>query len=464
MVRAVDFTKDWQEIYQSRLISVEEAAKLIKSGDVIDIPFGGEPRLLYEGLAARMAEVKDVRIRAFFCSVDAAIYDPAFAETFKDSYLVLDGFPTDRTRPLLHARRSDFIPALLHSRYKGLEEGRTTPEDGLPGRRGDILLMMVEPPDKNGFCSLGQRLYYRRNAIKWAKTVIAEVTSAVGNPPTIRPAGDSYIHVSEIDYFVENRLPGIPRVPPPELSEREMAAVRKVAQYVSLLLKDGDCFELGMGGFTTPLAAAGVLDGKVDMGWHSENTAPFIIRLIKQGVITGKRKTIDTGKAVTTALFAFEPEEIAFIANNPAIEVRPAEYVDDPRVIAQIDNMVAINSATMIDLSGQISAESIGPVQWSAVGGQFEFVLGALMSKGGRSIHVFPSTAAGGRHSRIVGTLPAGTIVTVPRTLADTVITEWGIARLWNKSCRERAKELIAVAHPDFRAELKKEAEKLFYP
>ena len=213
------------------------------------------------------------------------------------------------------------------------------------------------------------------------------------------------------------------------------------------------------------LASMGVFDDKRDLGWHSELTAPGIISLIQRGIMTGARKNYHPNKAIFAALTGAKPSEIRWAHNNPLIELYDADYVANVVTVARNDNMIAINNAVSIDFSGQINAESVmGPRQISGTGGQLDFQMGAVLSKGGRGLTLLRSTALGGAVSRIVPQLEEGLIVTVPRTFADTVVTEYGVAQLLGKSIRERARELIAVAHPDFRADLQKAADKLLYP
>jgi 4-hydroxybutyrate CoA-transferase len=226
--------------------------------------------------------------------------------------------------------------------------------------------------------------------------------------------------------------------------------------FVSELVRDGDTIQIGTGGLTNGLPAAGAFAGKQDLGVHAELSVPGMTRLVRDGVITGARKTLHPGKYVSTQLEATGEGDIDFINENPLFELRDVTYVNDPRVIAQNDNLIAINNALAIDFTGQVTAESIGAEMWSGPGGQQDFAIGSLMAKGGRNVTVLRSVAAGGEVSRIMPRLPEGAIITVPRQYTDYVITEFGIARLFGKSDRERAEELIAVAHPDHRAELRR--------
>lgn len=223
---------------------------------------------------------------------------------------------------------------------------------------------------------------------------------------------------------------------------------------------------MGVGRTIEPLVMLGLFDNKYDLGWHSEATPDGVIGLVREGIISGKYKTINKGRVVVTSLGGTGAEDMEWANNNPLFWLVDVEYLWDPRVISAHDNMVTINNALCIDVTGQSSAETVGSRIFGTQGGQPSFVIGALLSKGGRSIIVLPSTAEvkGKAVSRIVPRLEAGSVVTVPRCLADYVVTEYGIASLRGKTLRHRAEELIAVAHPDFRAELRKEAEKLLWP
>ena len=238
--------------------------------------------------------------------------------------------------------------------------------------------------------------------------------------------------------------------------------ISRIAQYVSSLIKDGDTIQVGQGGTSEALIRAGLLDNKQDVGWHSEVTPGGIVRLVMKGVITGRRKSIDRGKALATAIGGGTMEEMSFVHLNPMFELRDMEYTHDPRVISQLDNIVTINNALEVDLTGQVNAESRGPHIFSGAGGLLAFSIGAHLAKNGRSIIVLPSGAQGGTISRIVPMLSSK--VTVPHTLADYIVTEWGIARLRGKTQRQRAEEIIAVAHPDFQSELRKAAQNLYWP
>jgi 4-hydroxybutyrate CoA-transferase len=322
--------------------------------------------------------------------------------------------------------------------------------------------LQLSPPDANGFCSFGNSLWNKKTAVESARIVLAEL-----NKHFIRTYGDNFIHVSEIDYFVEHKTSG--KSPgSSDMLGRETTGPGEVekdmAENVASLIEDGDTLELGAGGVAEWIPILGVLDDKNDLGWHSENTPRGIANLVKEGVINGKRKNLHPGKAISTAVGGGTAEEMDYINMNPLFELYESKYVLDPRIIAANNNMVAINSALSVDLTGQIAAESFGPVMVGGTGGQLAFAIGSSLSRGGRSIISLRSTARGKTVSRIVPAFQQGTIVTTPRVLADYIVTEYGIAHLKGKTQRQRAFELIDIAHPDFRSELERQAKSLYWP
>jgi 4-hydroxybutyrate CoA-transferase len=340
-----------------------------------------------------------------------------------------------------------------------------------------------------------------------SRTVIAEVDENV-----IRTFGDNFVHVSEIDYFVENTQPimseaeivsalsGIedetrrnsmgdilravdPVRRPDILRQLQLLEIdemgrfarltgageptseeKQLAENVSSLIHDGDTIQLGFGQPASRFIAMGVFDNKTDLGVHSEIGVKELSRLMKAGVINGKRKTLHPGRVVMTALGG-ATDDLEFFADNPAFELYDVSYTNDPRVISANDNFVAINNAISVDLTGQITAETaLGTRIINGPGGQPDFAIGAALSSGGRSITCLTATKLDGVVSTIVPLLYEGSAVTVPRNYADYIVTEYGLARLMGKTVRERADALIAIAHPDFREELSAEARRLFYP
>ncbi len=435
----------WQEEYNRKTVSAEEAVKIVKSGDRVSFTYGREPLALGLALAARKNELRDVRIFVRTPSADFGWYDPGWEDSFK----VDISYVLPIVRDMMAEHRCDFIPGGLL--------GMTTRCPVVSNV--DVLLIEVSPPNENGFCSFGASVWGKKTAIQHAKVVIAEV-----NKNLIRTYGDNFVHVSEIDYFVEHVSGGgIPGAT--DLLGRKTwepgETEKSIAGYVGSIVEDGDTLQIGVGSTSEWVVQLGALDNKVDLGWHSETTPRGVIKLVREGVITGKRKNRDIGKVVAIAVGGGTKEDMDFVNNNPIFELYDADYVLDPRVISSNDKVLAINSAISVDLSGQIAAESLGPMMISGPGGQLAFAIGAHLSRGGRFITTLQSTAKDGTISRIVPLLKEGIIVTVPRILADIVVTEYGIARLQGKSNRERASELIGIAHPDFRAKLSKEAEKL---
>jgi 4-hydroxybutyrate CoA-transferase len=270
-----------------------------------------------------------------------------------------------------------------------------------------------------------------------------------------RTFGDTWVHVSEIDYFYEcHETPQVRMRPEP--SPTAMA----IAEHVSGLVRNGDTLEIGAGSTSGALASLGVFDDKEDLGFFSELASPGIIDLVKRGIITSKYATVRPNRFVTTGLLG-GAEDYAYVDNNPFFEFYDYDYMLNPAVIGQNDHMVAINNALSIDLRGQIALVSIGPRIFAGSGGQLSYHLGAYLSKGGRAITVLPSTTSDGKISRIVHQHPQGQMVTIPWDLADTVVTEYGVADLVGKSIRQRAQELIAIAHPDFRPDLQKAVSQL---
>lgn len=440
---------NWKEEYRRRLVSAEDAVKAVTSGDYVVFAQPEAPAL---GLAlvSRADELTGVRIMGGGGS-DLPMYDSSWYDVYPDTFRLETSYVLPLVRGLVAERKSDFTVSGLFG-----------VPDMTEAKPMDVFMVQVSPPDEHGFCSFGASLWMKKEWVRTARVVIAEANERI-----IRTYGDNFVHVSEIDHFVEHTPSG--KVPggtdilgrrttgPGELE-------KSIAGYVGSLIQDGDCLEIGVGGTAEWVAQLGVLEGKHDLGWHSENTVRGIGTLVMNGVITGAHKNIHKGRAVATAVGGGTKEEMDFINDNPLFEVYSSNYILDPRVIAAHDKMVAVNSAIAVDLTGQIAAESVGTVMTSGSGGQLSFAIGAYLSKGGRSIVAISSTAREGSLSRIVPMLEPGTVVSTPRTLADMVVTEYGIARLKGKTQRERALELIAIAHPDFRAELKREAERLYWP
>jgi 4-hydroxybutyrate CoA-transferase len=444
---------DWKEEYKSKIISAEDAAGLVKSNDYV-VMGSLEPLALGLALAVRKEELSNVRVYVIAPAYDLLWYE----EGWEDSFPIIVQVPTDICKEMNERRGLDisieFLPLGI------------PPQPTHDPMTDYIYMIAVSPPDDRGFCSFGASLWDKKARIKNARMTIAEI-----NPNFIRTYGDNFIHVSDIDYFVEEHVSrgitagtgGMGSMGGKKIKESE-PYLKTIAGLVSTLIPDGSTLQIGLGRTTEQLVRLGMLDDKHDLGFHSEVTVPGIIPLVRKGVINGECKTLDKGKCVATGVGGGTLEEMKWVSDNPLFYVAEINYVGDVRVLAAQDNFVAINNVLAADLTGQLTAESLGTKVISTAGGQCAFVCGAWMSKDGRSISVLPSTAqtANGLTSRIMPTLPQGTAVTVPRTLVDCVITEYGIAQLKGKTLKQRVRELISIAHPDFRAELKKQAEKLY--
>ncbi len=440
-------TKDWREEYQKKLVTAEAAANMVKSRDRVVFTAGREAFSIGMALAGRLGELKDVEVHVPSPGYDFGWYGEGWDEAFKVSI----GIPTGVSQEAVDKHLVDFQFGMLY------------PFQFNPAERApDVLLTEVSPPDKNGFCSFGASLWNKRQHIRQSKLVIAEVNA---NLP--RTYGDNFVHISEINFFVEHKstggTPGTGSLAGRELKKPE-PFLKDIAGYVNSLIKDRDTIQIGVGRTTEPLVRLGMLANKHDIGYHSEATPSGIISLVKEGVINCKYKTINKDKVIVTSLGGGTKEEMDWAADNPMFHLVDVGELEDIRIIASHDNMVAVNNCLAIDLTGQIAAETLGHRQLSVAGGQIPFVFGALLSKGGRSITVLPSTAQNGQVSRIMPHLPEGTVVTIQRNCADNVITEWGIAHLFGKTVRERAQELIAIAHPDHRAALTKAAREMYWP
>lgn len=490
-----DNFQNWKDEYQRKLVSAEEAVRAVKSGDRVFFSFARDPFLLCKALAERHAELKDVSVNMMMAQTDPGWFEPEKAAAFQ---LTVGIFSGPMARDWLAERKVDFLPHTFSMESKIFER----PEEARPW---DVFMTVVSPPDEQGYVSFGYTMWNKKRLAQTAGTVIAEVDKSA-----IRTGGDNFIHVSQIDYFVENTQPillnseineavsgvedeamrekmiSILEVVDPirrldyrrfmdgiTMEDLEKAAARlgagtpapemmNLAENVASLIKDGDTIQIGMGRPSARLASWGVFDDKRDLGIHSEVGFKDLSRLVKEGVVTGARKTLHPNRVVVTGLGGAS-DDLEFWDNNPALELYDCKYVNSPKIISDNHNEVAINNVITVDLAGQMTAETtFGNRMINGPGGQLDFVIGAALSPGGRSITCLPSTALDGVVSRIVPVLDEGTMVSIPRNYADYVVTEYGIARLMGKTLRERANELIAVAHPDFRADLRKKARELF--
>jgi len=421
--------------YKECICSAEEAVQKVKSGDRIVFSHAcGEPRVLPATLMKRVDELTDVQIVHMVPMGEALYCRPEYAGSFRHVAL-FSGAPT---REAIWENRADYVPYVF-------SEIPFLFDSVLPV---DVAMVTVSPPDKNGFCSLGVSVDYTKKAVESAKIVIAEINKAMP-----RTHGDSFVHVSEIDCFVEVDIP-IAELKATELTDVEI----NIGKYVTELIEDGSCLQLGIGGI--PDAVLKNLGSLKDLGVHSEMISDGVKHLVEKGIINGRKKNFHKDKIVITFLMGSR-EFYDWVDDNPIIEMRTVDYTNNPYIIAQNKNMVAINSALEVDLLGQVCADTIGPKQFSGVGGQLDFVRGARMSEGGKAVIALPSTAKGGI-SRIVPTLKEGAAVTTSRNDVDYVVTDYGIASLKGKTVRDRMKALINIAHPNVREELQKKAYEVY--
>lgn len=451
--RSVDGSKrwyqdEWRSEYEKRMLSPEDAANQVKPGDRVAFTSGREAIAIGRALSVRKDDFKTNPISLM---VPTPSFDFGwYREDSLDSFDITVRMGTGVCQAALDSRRIDFDPGTLVP-FLALDLSET-----------DVLVTEISTPDDQGYCSFGNSLWAKKRQIDRAKTVIAEI-----NPRLIRTYGDNYIHVSEIDYFVAHvssgKAMGTGSLAGRNRKEPEDYLV-DICKNVKGLIRDGDTLQIGVGRTTEPLVKLGLFKGMEDIGWHSEATPPGVISLIKEGIINGKRKTINKERAIVTSIGGGSLDEMMWSADNPLIWLVDVAYLEDPRLIGAHDNFVALNNALTIDLTGQVGAESIGQRQIGAAGGQIPFVIGSWLSKNGRSITVLPSTAGNGRFSRIVPEMLQGTIVTLQRNLTDYVVTEFGVAHLKGKSLRQRSEALIQISHPDFREELQKSAKQRFYP
>lgn len=421
----------WRETYKSRLTTADEAVKVVKSGDIV-IPghAASESELLVNALAERYLELDNVTIIQGVALGSSPYCKPEMAGHF----ILKSMFVGANTRKSIWENRGTFFPLMFHEFPRAFREGYLG---------SDVFITMVSPPDEHGYCSLGMSVDHSKELVKCAKTVIAEV-----NPNVPRTYGDTFVHVSDLDYIVENDGPILELTRFATMDEVTQAIGRNVAG----LIKDGDTLQMGAG--TIPDAILHYLKDKSDLGIHTEMISDGLIDLIEAGIVNCSKKTLNPGKIILT--FAQGSKKVyEYINLNPMFQFHPVDYVNNPCVIAQNDNMVAINSALEIDLSGQVCAEALGSKQYSGIGGQLDFIRGAAASKNGRPIIVLQSTAKNATISRISCQLKPGTPVTTTRNDVRWVVTEYGAVNLFCKSERERAEALINIAHPNFRDELK---------
>lgn len=419
---------NWEEIYKSKLVSVEEAISSIREGDKIVTGFAcGEPFGIERALEENYENFKNVEIISMLTLGDSPWVRPEMKDHFRLNCL----FASPSNRKAISNGICEFTTSHFYE-IPDIIENYIKPR---------VSIVMVSPPDEHGYVSFGTTVDYTKGTTDYCEVVIAQV-----NKYMPRTFGNSIKHVRDFTYFVEIDEP-LPEVKDVEITETEM----KIGKYCASLINDGDCLQLGIGGI--PNAVCAQLWEKKDLGLHSELVGDGVVDLLEAGVINNSKKQSKAGRTVLGAAFGSSKLN-KYLNNNPSVEFHPIDYVNNPSIIARNDNVVSINSCLQVDLLGQVVSDTVGLNQFSAVGGQVDFVRGATMSKNGKSIIAMPSTAKKGLISRIVPIITEGSAVTTPRNDVNYVVTEYGIAQLKGKTLKERAKALIKIAHPRFRPHL----------
>jgi 4-hydroxybutyrate CoA-transferase len=425
----------WELDYVPKVYTADEALRCIESGMRVYIQPGcAEPETLVEALIRRAPFVRDVEIVHMMMMGTAEYVAPSMEKHFRHNAIFIGA----NVRDAINDGRADYTPIYL-SEIEELFESGAMPLD--------VALIQVSPPDSHGYCSFGIGVDTTLTAARCARYVVAQVNSCMP-----RTYGDSFIHVSDIDAIVESSRP-LCESRKPRVTELQTDIARNVAN----LIDDGAVLQLGIGGI--PDAVLPFLSDRKDLGVHSELVSDGVVPLIEAGVINGARKNFKPRKIILG--FAMGTKKLFdFVDNNPIFEFHPTAYTNDAALIGRNDNMVAINSALQIDLTGQVCSDSIGTKFYSGIGGQVDFLRGAARSQGGKPIIAISSTAKNGAISRIVPMLSPGAGVVTSRGLIRYVVTEYGMAYLHGKTIRQRAQALIEIAHPNFREELYEFCEK----
>ena len=434
---------DWKQYYQSHRMTALEAVRLIKSGDRVFLTGNcSVPLHLLSALVEYAPNLQNVEL----CQALTVAGSEYVSPEMEGHLRVNSFFVSHNVRKAIHEGRADFTPVLL-SEFPLLFQKGILPLD--------VALVHISPPDEDGYCRLGIEAGLTRSQAESAKLVIAQVNKQM---PSMM--GDTLFHVIQLGAIVEVDEP---LAELPMTNDTDHQLVQRIAGFIAERIPDGATLQLGIGGI--PDAVLGYLYDKKDLGIHSELFSDGVIDLVEKGIINGSRKTIHTGK-ITAGFILGTRRLYDWVHNNPLIEIRRTEYVNNPFIIAQNKNMVAINSAIEIDLTGQVCSDSIGTKIYSGVGGQMDFIYGASLSDGGLPIIALPSTTTlkdGTIISRIVPMLKPGAGVVTSRNHVHYIATEYGMVDLYGKTIRQRTQALISIAHPDFRDDLTAQAKQLNY-
>ena len=425
-----------QSQYLQRRTSAEEAIRLVRDGDFAIVPTGvGEPPTLLTALSEQRRDFHDVKVAQILALRKFGYIDPSTVDHVRHVAL----FYGAASRAGGQEGWIDFIPNCF-SEIPSLIEG---------GQIGaDVVLTMASPMDEHGYFAISLGADYTMAAVAKARALVLEV-----NPNVPFAYGNFHVHISQVAALVESSDPvlevGLPKIGPVQ---------EAIGKYVADLIEDGSTLQIGYGGI--PDAVVMQLTGKHDLGIHTEMIGDGLLTLVECGAVTNRRKNYLPGKAVAT--FALGSGKLyRFMDRNPGLEIHPVNFTNDPSLAGLNDQLIAINATLQIDLLGQCGSESLGPAPYSGTGGQTDFVRAANRSRGGKAFIVLPSTAKNDTISRIVPALTAGTHVSTSKNDVDYVVTEYGVAQLRGKSAKQRALELIGIAHPKFRGQLSEQAKQM---
>jgi len=420
----------WAHELEAKTCTPEAAVALLRSGWRVLVGSGcAEPQSLVRALVNARHALRDVEVVHLLTLGIADYVEEGLHDHFRHNAF----FIGPNVRAAVSEGRADYTPIFLSEIPELIRSGQ---------RRVDAVLLQLSPPDRHGYCSMGHHVDIQQAALQSARVVLAEI-----NPNVPRTFGDTNVHLSRIHAIVHTSTPLLELAAPRTID----AVSLEIGSHVARLIDDGSCLQLGIGNI--PNAVLALLGDKRHLGIHSEMFSDGVLPLLRDGNVDNSRKRLHQGKTVTS--FCMGSSALYdYIDDNPSVSFYASDYVNDPRIISQNDQVVAVNSALQVDLTGQVCADSLGYRFYSGIGGQVDFIRGAAMSRGGKPIIALPSTAKGGTVSRIVATLDEGAGVVTSRGDVHYVVTEWGVAYLHGRTIRERALALVDVAHPDFRAEL----------